>query len=74
MVVDYLDYLFRSRHVCCYWGALGAVVTEGVYISSSLETFQTSAGAIVVLFAYRLPTLKALSCWNFCSVDLLFAF
>ena len=61
MVVDYLDYLFRSRHVCCYWGALGAVVTEGVYISSSLETFQTSAGAIVVLLHRRVCPLALLS-------------
>lgn len=61
MVVDYLDYLLSARHVCCYRGALSAFATKGVCISGSKETFQSFAGAIVVLLHSRVFPLALLS-------------
>ena len=73
MVLDHLDHLFCSRDVCCYRSTVGAFVTKGISISNTLETFQTSATPVVVLFAYRLPALPSLSRAHVCSVDILFS-
>lgn len=74
LVVDYLDYFLRARHVCCYRGALSAFVTKSISNSNSEKALQTTTAPIVVLFAHCLLTVCPFSCSHISSVDVLSAF
>ena len=71
MVVDDLDHLFCSRHVCGNWRIASAFVAKGICVSSSMETFQAPAGAIVVLLHSRVCPLALLSGAHVSSLDIL---
>ena len=71
MVVDDLDHLFCSRHVCGDWRIASAFAAKWVCVSRSTETFQAFAGAIVVLLHSRICPLALLSGAYVCSLDIL---
>ena len=71
MVVDYLDYLLRARHVCGDWSIVSAFAAKGICVSRSMETFQAPAGAVVVLLHSRVCPLALLSGAHVSSLDIL---
>ena len=73
VALDYLDYFFCSRNVCCDWSIVSAFITEGIGNSHPSQTIQASTTSVVVLFAYRLLALSPLSRAHICSVDILFS-
>ena len=72
MVVDYLDHFLRARHVCGDWSIVSAFAAKEICVSSSMETFQAPAGAVVVLLNCRVRTFPSLSSPYVRSVDILF--
>ena len=74
MVVDDLDHFLRARHVCGYWSIVSSFAAKGACVSGSLETFQASAVALVVLLHRRVRPLALLSGAYFSDLDLLSSF
>ena len=74
MVLHYLDHFLRARHVCGYWSIVSSFAAKGACVSGSLETFQASAVAIVVLLHRRVRPLALLSGTYFSDLDLLSSF